>query len=195
MPRPCVKAERTTEILDAFERCVARFGVEGSTLDRIANEAGLARSLLRHHVGNRAALLDALVDRFLAQSKSEITQMFADLPSEDRIETLLDWLFGEGFSNAQTVRVSEALISAAEDDGALAAQLRRWIESYRWALSVEFERGYPDAEPGACANVAAGIVGISFNVESLVALGQMAEFRAASKQAARRLVASLERPR
>ena len=38
MPRPSVKAERTEEILDAFERCVARYGVEGSTLERIAEQ-------------------------------------------------------------------------------------------------------------------------------------------------------------
>ena len=80
MPRPSVKTERTAEILDAFERSVARFGVEGSTLERIAEEAGLRRSLLRHYVGNRDDLLDALVERFLERSSREMDVLFAALP-------------------------------------------------------------------------------------------------------------------
>ena len=43
MARPSVKDERTEAILAAFERCVARHGVEGATLQRTADEAGLAR--------------------------------------------------------------------------------------------------------------------------------------------------------
>ena len=34
MPRPSLKAQRSEEILDAYERCVARYGVEGATLEK-----------------------------------------------------------------------------------------------------------------------------------------------------------------
>jgi len=195
MPRPEVKGERTDEILDAFERCIVRYGAEGSTLDRIANEAGLARGLLRHHVGNRDALFGALVDRFLERSNADIMQVFADLPAQNRAETLLDWLFDATYSDARSELIAEALTAAAVDDAALATRLRRWTEGYRWALAAEFERNHPGAEPGACADVAAGIVGITFTVESLSLLGRMGKYRAASKRAARRLIATLGKNR
>ena len=41
MGRPNLTEVRTSEILDAFERCVARFGLEGSSLERVAEEAGI----------------------------------------------------------------------------------------------------------------------------------------------------------
>ena len=53
MGRPDLTEVRTAEILDAFERCVARFGLEGSSLERDAEEAGMKRSILRHYIGNR----------------------------------------------------------------------------------------------------------------------------------------------
>ena len=53
MARPSVKEERREQILTAYEQCVARYGVEGATLDKVAEEAGLARPLIRHNIGNR----------------------------------------------------------------------------------------------------------------------------------------------
>ena len=38
MGRPSLTEVRTVEILDAFERCVARYGLEGSSLERIAED-------------------------------------------------------------------------------------------------------------------------------------------------------------
>ena len=43
MGRPSIKAERREQILDAYETCVARFGVGGASLEKIAETAGLAR--------------------------------------------------------------------------------------------------------------------------------------------------------
>ena len=43
MARPIVKDQRRAEILDAFEACVARYGVEGATLAKTAEQAGLGQ--------------------------------------------------------------------------------------------------------------------------------------------------------
>ena len=72
MPRPSLKLQRSEEILDAFERCVARYGIEGTTLEKTAEEAGLQRSLLRHNVGNRDDLLNSLVNRFISESRDSL---------------------------------------------------------------------------------------------------------------------------
>ncbi|MEO1142890.1 MAG: TetR/AcrR family transcriptional regulator, partial [Pseudomonadota bacterium] len=63
MARPDIKESRREQIIDAFEFCVARYGVEGATLAKTAEQAGLARPLVRHNVGNRDDLVDALTKR------------------------------------------------------------------------------------------------------------------------------------
>ncbi|MEV0585321.1 TetR family transcriptional regulator [Nonomuraea sp. NPDC050310] len=39
-----------------FTRCVARYGLDGATLQRVADEAGTARGHICHHAGNREEL-------------------------------------------------------------------------------------------------------------------------------------------
>ena len=43
VPRPSLAAERTAQILDAFARCIGTHGLEGTSLQRIADEAGVQR--------------------------------------------------------------------------------------------------------------------------------------------------------
>ena len=82
MGRPDLTETRTTEILDAFERCVGRYGLDGSSLERIAEEAGMKRSILRHYVGNRTDLIHALTDRVVAGYRSQL-QAFMDTLTDD----------------------------------------------------------------------------------------------------------------
>ena len=65
MPRPDLTEQRTAEILDAFERCIVRHGLDGSSLEKIGEEAGMKRPILRHYVGNREALVMALAERVI----------------------------------------------------------------------------------------------------------------------------------
>lgn len=76
MGRPSLAEERLTQILDAVGRCIARFGVEGMTLEQVAAEAGLSRSHVRHYAGNRADLIDRfrrrLIERYAPPPLSEV---------------------------------------------------------------------------------------------------------------------------
>ena len=90
MGRPSLTSERREQILDAYEACVARHGVEGATLARTAQAAGLARPLIRHHLGNREALLEALTERFFARSQDAMTALAGALPARGRAAALID---------------------------------------------------------------------------------------------------------
>jgi len=48
MSRPSVKAEKKTAIMSAFVRCIAKRGLDATSLDDIAQESGISRSLVRH---------------------------------------------------------------------------------------------------------------------------------------------------
>lgn len=192
MGRPSVKAERREQILDAYESCVARFGVEGASLEKIADVAGLARPLIRHNVGNREALLTALVERFLSRSDGSVAKMIAALPAENAIGVLIDWLFDPNYSDSQFVLIAEALIAASQEDPALAIRMREWTRNFFADVRQVLKASYPKSSADTLDAVAAGISGIYFNTDSLTPLGAMQDVRDASKRAAQMLVAVLE---
>ena len=161
-------------------------------MERIAEEAGLRRSLLRHYVGNREALLKALVDRFLRKSQEDVDLLFASLPEEGRAAALIEILFNDAYSDTHFVLVSDALVAATPRHPDLGPRLRRWTEDFAGAIVEELQGSFPAADPGAVREVAVGVVGIYFTVDSLTLLGPMTNYRAASKRAAQRLVSTLE---
>ncbi len=195
MPRPDIKDERREQILDAFEVCVARYGVEGATLAKTAEVAGLARPLVRHNVGNRDALLAALVARYLERSRASLDTMIAALPAEDRMLTAIDWLFEPNSADAHLVQVASALIMASADDQALAAEMRDWVNSFVARFGQLVADDFPDAAPANVSAVAAGITGIYFNIEALTPLGDVGALAASSKRAAIMLIESLKASR
>ncbi|NKB45738.1 MAG: TetR/AcrR family transcriptional regulator [Alphaproteobacteria bacterium] len=192
MARPSKKDQRRAEILAAFETCVARYGVEGATLERVAEEAGLARALIRHNVGNRDDVLSAFVETFLNRSTHEVDEMISELPDTKQIDTLIDWLFDPAYSDPKVVVIYEALTTAAANDADLAKKLRKWAREFVAAINALLAKNHPRAKTKDLDAVAAGLTGIYFNVESMTLLGRMSDLREASKAAAIRLVQTLK---
>jgi AcrR family transcriptional regulator len=193
MARPDITKERTEQILDAFETCVARYGVEGATVAKTAEVAGLARPLVRHNVGNRDALLSALVARYIERSQSDLDAFIAALPTVNTVHTAIDWLFDRSHSDANFVQVANALIAASADDSALAAKMRGWLDEFTSRFHQLIADTYPQADPATVSAAAAGITGIYFNLEALYALGDVGAFSSSSKRAATMLVEILEK--
>ena len=191
MPRPSLIAQRREEILNAFERCVARYGVDGATLERTADEAGLQRSLIRHNVGNREDLLNALVDRFINKSNHDIDQLTSTIRESNSAKYIADYLFNEEYSDTQSILIAEALMVAAPNYSNIAPRMQKWVEDFSKSLAKLLREFFPDAKTADCRIVAAGIIGIYFNVESLTPLGTMKSFRQSSKHAALRLINTL----
>ncbi len=192
MPRPSLKSERKDQILDAYEACVARYGIEGASLEKIAEEAGLARPLIRHNIGNREALLEALVERFLARSASKMNAMITALPETEPVLVLIDWLFDPQQSDTQTVLVAEALIAASQHDKTIAKQMRAWTKSFIKSIHDVLLQSFPDAHEESITVVAVGVTGIYFNADSLLPLGRVNDIYLASKQSALLLISTLE---
>ncbi|QMU61529.1 MAG: TetR/AcrR family transcriptional regulator [Gammaproteobacteria bacterium] len=191
MPRPSLKAQRSEEILDAYERCVSRYGVEGATLEKIAEEAQLQRSLLRHNVGNRDDLLYALVDRFIPKTMNDSKLLESYISSKTTPKEFINYLFDESYSDKQSILVAMALIIAAPNYPKIRPRLQKWSEHFTKSIIRTLKQINPKAKPSDYRIVAAGLVGIYFNVESLSPLGSMKTFRSDSKIAAIRLIESI----
>ena len=190
MPRPSLKEERTAEILDAYGRCIARHGVDGTTLDMTADEAGMARALIRHNVGNKDDILDAFLDRFLATSSSEVDELFDALPGDQRTATMINWLFDPGYASSDSASVSNALFAAASTRPVLARRLQKWTEAFTNRIADELRKEYPPSADMA-ETVAAGIVAIYFSFDALASLGGARKSQKKYAAAARLLVSAL----
>lgn len=192
MPRPSKKEQRREEILDAYERCVIRYGVEGATLQRVADASGLARPLLHHNLGNRDDLLAALIARYEARLEGEDSAFRQLLPTEDRCRAMLDLLFDARYaSDYSDLLLYQALLVAAQEHESLHTMLRRWYEKFVDDVAREIAAECPGA-PGADVRVVAlGIVALYFNVDAMATLVPDTGLHRDSHAAARRLLETL----
>lgn len=193
MARPSMKEQRQQEILQAFTTCVARYGLEGSSLERIAEQAGLKRSLVRHHAGNRDELVQALADKVLSDFDQQWLQLIESTPSQQRAEFLLAVMFNEDYaSDADQVLVVEALIAASERYPEIAQQLRDWLQRMLESLAQQLALDYPDASIEQLDAAAFGIISLYFNLDAMAPLGLHQRYRAQAQQAAQWLLLPLQ---
>lgn len=192
MGRPSMKDERRREVLDAYLRCVGRFGLEGATLERVAKEAGLKRPLIRHHLGNREEMTAALVTHVIAAFDSVTLAVRNALPAEDRIEALLKLLFGSGSTEPAIVHAFAALTLHAQNDIETRAKLSGAVVRYEAFLREELARAFPSATPDRVAAVAQGLMALSFNLDALSPLAMHETWEGAARDAANLLIVSID---
>lgn len=193
MPRPSLKDQRTDEILDAYLTCVAHFGLEGATQERIAAEAGVKRPLLRHYLGNKdqmvAALLAHVVDGF-ATSTTAVGEALETIQSPG---DLVEFLFAEhGESDPRLMLAWQALTASVGDYPANRAPLLESLEEFLDMIEAALRRMAPDADPALVRAVTQGIASSHINLDAMTPLNPPAHWRAELKQAAMLLAASLE---
>jgi len=97
MARPTVAAERRDQIIEATLQTVVQHGIAGTSLDRIAEAAGMSRGHVRHFVGNREQLLIETARQVFSDEAGRLT-IFPD--SVSTFADALDYLFGEEFTRS-----------------------------------------------------------------------------------------------
>lgn len=171
MARPSINDQRAEQILQAYETCIAKFGVHGTTLALIAEESGLSRPLVRHHVGNQKDLLEKAIKRFLNRTEKLLQEMHPERFTS--ADDFLDMLFtsAQKSDNSDTL-VASAFIATAQNDEILRVKMNQWIDViFNWFCKHLFYH-YPRQEKDTIRCIAAGIMGIYFNADSLSPLGK-----------------------
>jgi AcrR family transcriptional regulator len=193
MGRPNLTEIRTTEILDAFEHCVARYGLEGSSLERVAEEANMKRSILRHYIGNRDDLVNALAERVVTNFRTGLQAFFADTAERDRISRVLAFLFpNQPSGSTESILVVEALIAAGDRYPNVRQLMLSYVEDLIQQISKELAAAYPAATNQRRWAVAYGIISICLNQESLAPLELPGKYLNAARSSARTLIQSLK---
>ena len=192
MPRPSLKETRTEELLDAFMRCVARYGIDGSTLERISEEAGVGRPLLRHYLGNREEMVSALLNHVLEKFAGMTADLISNLPNENRISALLDNLFSGANHEADNAAVYQALVAASDRHEAMPQKLMQFVTGFEKAITKELVCEFPHADIKQCGVVAAGITAVYFNHDAALPLAPAPSWRNRQKSVAKLLLETLQ---
>lgn len=193
MARPSLKEKRTVEILDAFAICVSKYGLAGSTLERISETAGVKRPILRHYLGNREEMVRKLIDHVIDGFNARTDTLFSILPRENRWQTLLDYLFYMEGSSPVDAAVYQALIAASGQYPDIKPKLWNFVSRFESAVAREVARAFPKADNDQCLKVAAGVTAIYFNADALAPLNPPKSWLDTHRQTIAMLVDALDR--
>ena len=189
MARPDLSAERSEQILDAFSRCVARSGLDAVSLEEVASEAGVRRSIIRHYIGNRDDLVAAFLDRLEARLQQQNDDMRAWFIANPGVGSLPHYLFWDAPDDE--LPVLESVFSAARRNPAIAVRLENWLQGFADALGGVLRASFPEADQEDITTVAHGLAAIYNNHQSMLTLGVPPRYRAMALAAAEVLIASL----
>lgn len=191
MGRPPKKDERTRRIYDAFERCVLRDGFAATTLDAVAQEAGIQRATVRHFVGNKDALVKGAVSN-LFQRYHDIyetiySQEWADL------DEVVAFIFSGKYvrSTAREDALLNALMSAASADADLRRELKEFYLEYQQRLADVLRQEIEALPPDEAMDAAYVLVALAEESARFQSFGLPKRRQVAAQKAAERLVAAL----
>lgn len=193
MPRPSLRDQRSEEILDAFLTCVARFGLEGATQERIASEAGVKRTLLRHYLGNRDEMISALTAHIVA-GFAKHTDMIAQMLAPDGgLEQLIELLFDQHeASDPRLMLAYQAMVASVDNYPEMRAPLLDSLQRFLLVIEAAAQRSHPTCSPDTIRAVAHGISATYVNLDALAPLNPPTDWQAAAKTAAVLLANSLK---
>ena len=136
MGRAKMGDERREQILSAFERCVVRDGLAKTTLQNVAAEAGLPRSLVRYFTGNRGEIVDLLIERMIEWSDARLEAM---RPEGRAISTddLIGFLFGSVFSDETSNCIVVELFYLSGHDEGIKVRLQKMYQRLQDSLSKQ----------------------------------------------------------
>lgn len=192
MGRKNLSEERTSEILEAFARCLLKYGLDAS-LEQVAEEAGMTRSIIRHYIGNREQVVNTLIEQITTDYVQTLRDAGTQIPPDQMIEATLDYLFsGEpGFDDYDKL-IFDVMMTARDRYPQAKQSLIRMFEELITLLAEDLNRAYPHAKLEKCRGVAYSILALTMSNESFLWLGMDRTYNAATRASAEALIQTLE---
>ena len=190
--RRSLASTRKPQILGAFEACVLRYGLEGSSLERIAQEAGVRRSLIRHYFGNRNDLTEALIAGVIERTVSVYRDVIRTAGAEGGTAALVDYLMGPAFPDKRDDALIDALMAVSHRDERLRGQLRAKYQTFQQSINRELRRAFPSADPGLVRATSYSLMCLAVGNAAMYDLELPARTRGDARRSAMHLVARLQ---
>lgn len=194
MGRKSLTRERTAEILDAFARSMVKYGLDTS-LDQVAEEAGMTRSIIRHYIGNREEVVNTLIERITTDFVAELRAEAEQIPQEQAIPSTLDYLFAHETGYDDYDKLIFSVMMTAQDRYPQAKQMIiRMFEQLITMFAADLKDAYPQADDARCRDVAYNVLALAMSNESLMDLGMNQRYSTTARLSAELLIRALEIP-
>ena len=152
----------------------------------------MRRSILRHYIGNRDELVDALADKVISDYRQETESVFTNVTDKERTRYLIDLLLpATAMGTTQQLLIIEALIGAAGEFPKVRKLVFEYIDDYIQLVAKQLKQISPGRGRQTYWDVAYGLVCISFNHESLQPLALPSHYLRGARKIARSLIDSL----
>ncbi len=172
MGRKNLKEQRSSEIIAALERCIEKRGLEGTTLEQVAEEAGTSRRIIRHYLGNREELILTAINQIEKKHMDSAMEVMGDFQAEARLESALHYLFSEKFNNLPLNNLLAGLLaSAVRGDEMIRGAMKRIYDKFQSTIEDELKRAFPGTERKDCRRVAFTIMTLAFGSGWMMQIG------------------------
>lgn len=191
MGRTSIAGERVSQILDAFENCIRKYGLKDSSLPRIAAEAGVKHSIIRHYIGNRDALIALMVSRFTDHYLGVISDALASLPQGATIEAAAGYFFDEVSRLDAENQIFTELFAASTRETSIRHQLCSLYYRITGMVTEVLSNTYPNADKTRVSAAAYSLLGLWIGHSVLFHLDYGAEGIEMASSTARDIVGNL----
>lgn len=154
---------RRADLLDAAERCFAERGYHETTVDAIAERAGVSKGAFYWHFDTKRDAFTALVDRMAGEVQPRWREMANGMSAAAALRTMLEGAPGLAEQSLALADASLEYMAEARRDPALLARLGAQLRMGREVISEQVRRGIEagefravDADAYASAIIGAG---------------------------------------
>jgi len=172
MGRKDLTTERQDSILDAAESCIAKFGLQGATLNNIASEAGINRGLIHHYIGNRDNVIQLMLERLLERYQSSFEEYATLRPRGDHAEVVVGYYFDAWFELApEDDALIMELLAESERDSKIRKLLHKLYDGFETMIANELFRLFPEADNQKLHSVSYSLMLLAFSHATITWLG------------------------
>lgn len=118
------------KVVKAGIECIAELGFHGASTNKIARHAGVTWGTLQHQFGDKATLLEAILERVFNEQLQKLSAATdTQKPLQQRIKALLDAFWD--FQNTQSSLALSEIVSSIISDPKYRLQFRPQMLQYR----------------------------------------------------------------
>lgn len=133
-------ARQAQRILDAAYRCMVRDGYAATSMQRIADEAGVQKRMLHYYFGSRELLFERLVEQVGERLLGPLEERISDLEDPAEIVTSgLELVWEELLADPEPQGVYLALVAESINDPTMRAALARVSDRFREQIERSIE--------------------------------------------------------
>lgn len=148
---------RRPEIIQAAIKAIAENGLPMPSYDRIAEQAGMSRQLIRHYFPEPEALMVAVCEGLAAAHRTLLMRGINQANTTQRLPLFLDYYFNlltkEGLPKPADTAVYNSVMSLATGSSAVRDKLREHYNILQHTIAHEVQISNPTLCQGACAEI------------------------------------------